>query len=402
MFRRISIQLALQFTAYVALLLLITGAIFIVVDFRVSRRAVDDLLTRESQRILEYLPATLQNPSAVLPSWERERVRIVTADGKLVYSGGMIEEMPFDRNATELIDANVNGEQMRVLTTPILLGGQLVGFLQVGSGSPVSPGDLPRRAFMFLLISGCISVLTFIVGLFFARSTLQPAEETMRRLEQFTQDASHELRTPLSILGSSLDLSLKTQKYREGILSAKEDLQRISLLVERLMDLSYLDAQALDLKKMDLSSIAERVVADHAHLAREKCISIASAVEKNITAYGDETLTTQVLGNLLANAIKFTPPGGSIRLSLGKKSIEVTDTGIGIAEEALPSIFDRFYQADGARNGQGFGLGLALVKRIVELHGWRIAVESKEGRGTTFTISFRQMEKQSRKAAALH
>jgi signal transduction histidine kinase len=120
-------------------------------------------------------------------------------------------------------------------------------------------------------------------------------------------------------------------------------------------------------------------------------VTIESIVAPEISVQGDAALLKQVLSNLLGNAIKFSKSeGGTITVRLTKKELSIADTGIGIRTEALPHIFNRFYQADASRSNEGYGLGLALVKRIVELHGWRIEAKSKSGSGTLFAIALTQ------------
>jgi signal transduction histidine kinase len=106
-----------------------------------------------------------------------------------------------------------------------------------------------------------------------------------------------------------------------------------------------------------------------------------------ITAKGDPALLRQVLTNLISNAIKFSKPeGGTVTVRLTKKALSIQDTGIGIAQESLVHIFDRFYQAENSRTNDGYGLGLALVKRIIDLHRWTISAKSTLDKGTTFVI----------------
>ncbi len=395
MFRRISFLLALQFTTFVSLLLLISGSIFIVTDYRFSRRMSDDQLARQTNAILDHLPLMLEDVSTVLQPPLRDRVRVLDAAGRPIYTGNLLRDVPFQPSEAEYSDVGTQGEQLHIMTTPIVEAGMLVGFLQIGNNPP-HINDLPVRAFIFLVISALISILTFFVGLFFAKRSLKPAEETMQRLEQFTQDASHELRTPLATLGSSLDLSLKTKNYREGIVSAKEDLQRIAMLIERLLELARLDKLALVEEQADLGELVQRTIADHAHLAREKGINMEQTLGKKVLVTGDQMLLLQLFGNLLSNAIKYTPGGGTIRLQLDKRSLTISDTGVGIPAAALPSIFNRFYQVDASRSHGGFGLGLALAKRIVDLHGWTIAAASEEGKSSTFTIGFHAKESPKR------
>jgi len=313
-------------------------------------------------------------------------MRIVNERGEVIFGGGVFMGIPFVARKG-ISRAEVQDEEYLVLTVPVEREGHLIGYVQFAGPERFPQGDLPERILIYLCISVIISALTYLVGLSFARRSLKPAKETMERLEQFTQDASHELRTPLAALSSSLDLALKTEKHREGILSAKEDLGIAVTLVDRLLELARLDKFAIETEAIDFSGLVEDSVQRHRPLAAEKRITIDAAIEPGISVDGDAALLTQVIGNLLSNAIKFSKPdGGAIHVSLSKHVLVVKDGGIGIAKEALAHIFDRFYQAEPSRAKGGIGLGLALVKRIVELHGWSITVESAEGKGTTFTV----------------
>jgi signal transduction histidine kinase len=284
----------------------------------------------------------------------------------------------------------VEEDHYQLLTTEVRQGEKILGFLQVAELSRVQAGELTPRAILYLIVSAAISLLTFFVGLFFARSSLKPAEQMMERLEQFTQDASHELRTPIAALSSSLDLALRSGKHKEGIESAKEDVTQVSILVERLLELARLDKFVLQREEVDLSVLTETVIERHRGLVDGNVI-IKSEVLSGVTVSGDPALLRQVIGNLLSNAIKFSKAGmGTITVRLTKDKLSVEDEGVGITKEDLPHIFDRFFQAEDSRSNGGLGLGLALVKRIVDLHGWKIGVKSKEGEGTTFTVRFKQ------------
>ncbi len=388
MFKKISYKIALQFTGFVFLLFLVNGTLFLVADFSRSRQMTQMRLERmESAISRSFQPGGLLPPPD-LPQMARGRMRILDANGDVLYGSEFFEGIPFT-GKLGLSQQMVQNEPFAVFTARIVRNGQTVGFAQVAEMDRQPRSDLLNRAFLYILLSASISVLTFIVGLFFARRSLRPAEETMLRLEQFTQDASHELRTPLAALSSSLDLALKTHKYKEGIASAKEDVKGVTALVERLLELARLDKFVIRHTSVDLSALTEDTVNKFQPLAAEKKVAFTSHVAPEVTVTGDALLIRQVLGNLLTNAIKFSKSkGGEIAVHLTKNALSVKDTGIGIAHKELAHIFDRFYQAETSRSNGGYGLGLALVKRIVDLHEWRISVHSKEGEGSTFTVHF--------------
>ncbi len=386
-FTRISYRIALQFTAFVFGLFLINGALFLVADINNARHQTESRLTQTAQSVLNLAQAyPLTN--LPLPPVIRDRVRVLDLLGRPLLTGGLFTDIPFSpKNGVHRFE--IDHDQYRVLTSTILQNGQPIGYIQVADREGLQYGDLPVRVMLYLLGSLAVSGLTFLIGLSFARSSLKPAEEMVERLEQFTQDASHELRTPLAALNSSLDLALRNEKYREGILSAKEDLQDVSVLVERLLELARLDKLVVQQETVDLSGLVQDAVERHRPYAAEQGVTLTSDITEKISVKGDAALLRQVIGNLLSNAIKFRRPTGAIvKVRLTKNKLTVEDNGIGIAPESIPHIFQRFYQAEGSRTEEGFGLGLALVKRIVDLHKWKISARSSQGEGTTFTVGF--------------
>ncbi len=385
MFKRISYTIALQFTVFVFILFLVNGAVFLIADISNENRQAAQRLDRTARMVMDHLTSDDSGLDDALPPPVRERVRVVGLNNAPIYSGTFFRGIPFI-NTDRMTDITMGGEQYNLLTMPFVRDGQQIGYVQVAEIERQSFSDLPLRALMYLLISIAVSGLTFVVGLFFARRSLKPAVETMQRLEQFTQDASHELRTPLAVLNSSLDLSLKSKKYQEGILSAKEDVKEISILVERLLELARLDTFTLERKPVDLSTLLTETAEKYTVLATEKEVTIKTHIAPNISVEGDITFLRQVVSNLLSNAIKFNKEKGMIDVRLQKNMLEISDTGIGIARSDLPHIFDRFYQADTSRTKEGFGLGLALVKKIIDAHGWTIDVKSTKKTGTTFVI----------------
>ncbi len=388
MFKRVSILIALQFTAFVFVLLLITGLIFLSADIANEKRMQDSRMVQDLQFVLKSSVFRSDGAPLALPATMRERVRVVDFKGQTLYSGTLFSEIPFSNEegvSTRMID----DENFAILTAPIKADGNLSGYIQIARQERGRPNDLSMRARTYAIISVAISALTFFVGLFFARRSLKPAEQMVERLEQFTQDASHELRTPLATLNSSLDLALKTGKHKEGIESAKEDVKKIEELTSRLLELARLDRFVLPMEKIDFSSLVNEAVEKHQLLAEKQNMKIESSIASPIYVQGDAALLRQVLNNLLGNALKFKRlDSKAIHVRLTKHHLVIEDEGVGITANALPHIFDRFYRADNSRSTGGFGLGLALVKRIMDLHSWTLTVKSKEGQGTTFTIGF--------------
>ncbi len=388
-FRRISYIIALQFTAFVFGLLMVTGMVFLTADVYQHGRETHNRLERQLLQIMNRPEKFGSVPP--LPQFQRERIRILDASGRTLFAGTLYDDVPFTHDSDgddDIHTIETGRESYDILTKSFIENGTVIGYVQVADRS--SSRDFRRRVFLFLLISTAISTLTFIVGLFFARRSLKPAEHMMQRLEQFTQDASHELRTPLTAVSTSLDVALTTADNRSFIVAAKRDLNDIAILIERLLELARLDSFALKTESTDVTSLVASVIAMHEPAASAAGVTITQTLSPGIFLMADTALLRQAISNLLANAIKFNTRGGTVMVTLTKHALSVEDTGKGIAPESLKKIFDRFYQEDEARTSKkgGLGLGLSLTKRIVDLHGWSITVTSVQGKGSTFTISY--------------
>lgn len=386
MFKRIGYTIAFQFTAFVFLLFMVNGAIFLIADATNAKRQTEMRLQRMVVPIIAWVEGGAAGHFPPGPQMLRERIRILGASGETVYAGALFPDTTEVPIIAGLSHVFLDEEEVTVLTSPPARNGRV---LQIAEVERWQRRDTPMRVGIYLLVSLAVSALTFIVGIFFARRSLAPAEEMMQRLEQFTQDASHELRTPLAALSSSLDLALLSGEHREGILSAKEDVKEVTVLVERLLELARLDGFALKKTSVDFSALVQDVIDRFTPLAQEKGLTIGQSVQPGVSVQADGSLLRQVVTNLLSNAIKFSTRGGApVFVRLTSQTLSVRDEGVGIPPPALQHIFDRFFRADPSRTEEGHGLGLALVKRIVDLHGWTIRAESVEGHGTTMTVSF--------------
>ncbi len=226
---------------------------------------------------------------------------------------------------------------------------------------------------------------------------LDRIESLIVQEKQFTSDASHELRTPVSVILAQgeylLDIAT-TDKEKELAQNIVDKANQVSKLVSGLLLLARIDQsrQKLNKEKIDLSVLVDISVEDNSEIAQSKNVNFVTEVEENTIVYADETLLLSALSNLVSNAVKYSDEGKTVTIlacqSDGATRITVKDEGIGIAEEKLEKIWERFYRVDDVRNDEygSSGLGLAMVKSIVELHGGEVLVESEEGRGTEFII----------------
>jgi heavy metal sensor kinase len=224
-------------------------------------------------------------------------------------------------------------------------------------------------------------------------------ERAFERERRFTADASHELRTPLAVLRGDIEVALRRDRsvdeYKRVLNSSLEEIERITRLTDDLLTLARSDTgdTVLELAPVRLDRLAAEVHAYIQALAESAGVALACAgTQEPIVVEGDEKRLKQLLVNLLENAIKYTPAGGTARLSLLTRDsttlIQVSDTGRGIPATSLPHIFERFYRETDPRDSRvtGFGLGLAISKWIVDAHHGEIDVDSAEGEGSRFTV----------------
>ena len=215
---------------------------------------------------------------------------------------------------------------------------------------------------------------------------------------RFVADASHELRTPLAALRAEIEVALSRERtpadYQRTLDSNRHELERLSSLVENLLALAALEAAPPSRQQtpVDLGLVCRDVAEQLSPLAALQNVRLQLELSEGVTIPGDVFSLERAVRNLVENAIRHTPEGEQILIRAAVSPMEVTvqviDAGVGIAPEHLPHLFDRFYRVDTARTRThgGAGLGLSIVKAIVEAHGGTVAVESKLGAGSTFTL----------------
>jgi len=225
---------------------------------------------------------------------------------------------------------------------------------------------------------------------------LHRLEDSFGRLSQFSADIAHELRTPIGNIRGEAEVALtrarSSDEYREVIESTIAECQHLGHIVDNLLFLARTEAAEGQLQRTSFNgrAVIEKIAAFHELIAEEQQLTIRCQGERTFDA--DEMLFSRALNNLVENAVHYTPAGGTIEIRIADRGadseVSVKDTGRGIAAEHLPRVFDRFYRADPSRSSQGVGLGLALVKSIMDLHGGSAQIASEPGRGTTVTLTF--------------
>jgi heavy metal sensor kinase len=222
---------------------------------------------------------------------------------------------------------------------------------------------------------------------------------------RFTSDASHEIGTPLTVLKGNTEVALLERHSPEGyeaiLRSNLEEIERLSKLISNLLLLARSDAGEPQITRdiVSLNAQVTAVCARVAPLVQDCKIEFDAKVSTPAFIEGDPVALQQILFNLITNALRYTPAGGQVRISVGRASdslakVEVSDTGVGISQDELPHIFDRFYRGKNVRTREpsGSGLGLAICQTLAEAHGGRIEVESQLGKGSRFTLVLPALE----------
>jgi protein-histidine pros-kinase len=254
-----------------------------------------------------------------------------------------------------------------------------------------------------ILYKGQVAILAVVRDITERKQAEQQALELAREQERvgiisaFIRDASHDFRTPLTIISNSFYLLSKAadpEKRERYLVQIEQQISRITRLVDRLLIMVQLDSQsALPLQPLDLKHLVTEICVSVEHEAQEKSIQLVCALHESslIVQAADDELRL-ALAELLQNAIRYTPSGGTIAIRTAQQDqqavIEVRDNGIGIASQDLPYIFQRLYRVDTSRSSEtgGTGLGLSIAKRIIDLHGGQLLVESKLGEGSVFRV----------------
>ena len=248
--------------------------------------------------------------------------------------------------------------------------------------------DFLRDIGILLAMIGIFSALFYFLWYRFVQRALKPVEENLQDMSDFIHNAGHELKTPLAVMRWNLQIMQAEGKLDEELLK-KSILQvdHINLLIESLRELSEIGSLS-EKQKCNLKDVLLQVCEGFQNYAWEKEVLLENTVHKNFFIEANPQELTVLLGNIIKNAIKYTPAWGKVDISLSKNVLQIRDTGIGIAGEDQEKIFDRFYQTEQVRSKEGFWIWLSLVKKIADANNWNIEVKSELWKGTSFYIVF--------------
>lgn len=304
---------------------------------------------------------------------------------------------------------------LRQITQRVQAGSQVLGYLRVSH--PWFEVTKPTRRLVLDLGLGISLVVGIVaaIGWFLSGLAIAPVRDSYQRLKQFTADASHELRNPIAVIQTNVQVALADPdpdlQIQQGQLQVIERLtRRLGRLVDDLLFLTRQESGLVPLRRetLWLDQLVAEVIEEQQAIALEKSVQLVyrlpnlaygelvAAAESAFSLQGDRDQLIRLFTNLISNALQHTPANGTITTELlllysGQSELQVTvqDTGKGIAPQALPHVFDRFYRADltrGRSPDAGSGLGLAIAKLIVDNHHGQISLESQLGKGTTLTV----------------
>jgi signal transduction histidine kinase len=292
-----------------------------------------------------------------------------------------------------------------LLVVPLVVRDHIIGTMTVDNANPnaFSDSDIQLMTIAAAQVSVAISNARFIEELESRAAELAVAydelKESDRLKDELVQNVSHELRTPLTFVKGYVDLVLEgemgdlTQRQRDALQIVADKTTDITRLIEDIVTLQRINASNLQLEEVSLNELIRTAVAGHSMVAEKKGLRVVHVLsQERIILPVDKARLNQVLDNIIGNAMKFSPDGGTITVAMTQTDEEVkvviSDEGIGVPKEKQERIFERFYQVDGSvrRRFGGTGVGLAIVKRIIDAHRGDIWVESEPGKGSAFHI----------------
>ena len=420
MFQTTRRRLALWYTTVTAVLLLVfaSGFYFYVRSTLIER--IDDTLN--------HVAEVVQRSLVIQAIGDQVSVNVESSfrDNSISLEADHIDLEWFDPNGYQLwstfaeplsvpLHLNPDGETvhisdiqlLRQVTERVQIGHRVLGYLRVSH--PWFEVTKPTRQLILDLSLGTVTMIGIVaaIGWFLSGIAMQPIRESYQRLKQFTADASHELRNPIAVIQTNVQVALsdpdpEPQTQQQHLQVIERLTRRLGKLVDDLLFLARQDSGIVQPQRsaIEFDELLDEVLEEQGMTAAEKDISLSFKVDRASEYWlqGDRDQLSRLFTNLISNAVKYTPENREIIVELAQSKsglqTKIIDTGIGIPEDAIAKLFDRFYRVDPARTKAtgGSGLGLAIAQTIVENHSGQIQIESQVNQGTTVIVTLPQSQ----------
>lgn len=338
------------------------------------------------------------------PALQEMRLQWFTPNGDLdIEKGSMRLTVPFLKK--EVFQSQQNPDAL-VLTKPAISKGRILGYVRVGH--PLR-GLSQQKALLLqcLILGNLAAILVGAAGVFIlVKQSLKPVEENIQNLKQFCADAAHELRSPITAIQANSSVALRhpegmresdKEKF-EAIMSGAKQMERLTVNLLSLAKAEQLAEERLPnglVENLNLKNVVDSIYQNIDSVARAKRVALRNEIPDNLVISMNRDDIESIVVNLIDNAVKYTTDGGDVSTAAicvnSMLKVTITDTGIGIDPKDQDKIFERFWRSDQVRSyhSGGNGLGLSIVKAIVEKYGGSIHVQSEKGDGTTFKVNLR-------------
>lgn len=406
MLDRMRVRLALYFMCLVLMLHLIGAATSVVLFQMGLERSIDSLVR---DLLVEIRPSiAISNDGPTLRHWAEkvEDGRLpATATIELFDSRRQMVERYGPPGIPKLATGKLSERtpegvvSVRSLFEPIVKNGRNLGYVQVQASTAENERAKDQAVYAVVFSMPVLAGLLAVAGYFFAGIALRPVDKTVQMLRRFVADAGHELSTPIAIIDASVETMEEVLHEHQIDNSLTQIISKASQRMQELAsDLVFLarvedPVSAYPMGTIQIKPIILDVKASYETLAKAKDIKLEAQNVADIEITGNAEFFRRMLSNLISNGLRYTDAGGTIAIGAEQVGanvlVTVRDTGIGIPPESIDFVFDRFYRVDKARTRAegGAGLGLSIVRAVVEAHDGTIAVTSDVGKGTTFTVT---------------
>ncbi|MBD3919032.1 sensor histidine kinase [Paenibacillus sp. PR3] len=417
-FNNVRIRLVVLNAAVLFLILAVLGsALFVHMRYRLYTET-DEVLRTAAELVASHLDeqSIMRQDQPALEQDDRLTYIFRDAEGRIkaqspanAFSEAQIDRIIYHQGISSYETIHIGENRYRAFLAPVPQA-PWDEIESVTVLTSLEDDDSTLHSLLFDIITGVSSglLISIIAGFFLAGRAWLPIRNAWDKQQQFVADASHELRTPVSIIRAQTELLLRhpnhsIERESDNIAVILKESRHMGKLLEDLLTLARSDSNQLELhcSLFSLDAMLLDLTKQFQLLAVIKEIEIHVTIQETMWLLGDESRIRQLFVILLDNALKYTPSNGiievAVRASLHHVSVSVSDTGIGIAKDELPYLFDSFYRGDKSRSriDGGTGLGLSIAKWIVDAHGGTIRVESKPDTGTRFEIQLPRKNKAS-------